>query len=218
MKSIFVLALSMLISAVTFAQRGHHNHHRQTEDAAAQSEKMKNELGLTESQYSAVKNINQKYANEIAALRKDTALIRDDFHLKMKTLRDQRQTELGKVLTDDQTKKWNTLREEKRHRGREHGKFANGRHRDQVETSLGLNDDQSAKFDAEHRAFKDRVRAVATDKSLSKEKRKEKLKSLRDHHNKEVRKILNDEQYKKWENLKKDRESKTKRRLDHIQH
>ena len=115
-KSVVFLGL-MMVSSVIFAQR------RVDPQAAAarQTEKMKTELALDDTQYASVKSINEDFAKKQAALRDSSALSREEKAKQMRALGTEKNEALKKVLTADQHTKWEAYRAnqmEHRKRGR----------------------------------------------------------------------------------------------------
>lgn len=120
MKQILSLVGAMMISTFIFAQN----------DAAPQRirgprENMKSVLSLDEKQMSAIDAINKKYHEKSTEQRKG--------------LNEQRQTEISKVLTPEQNKKWTDYRKERA------DKFAKVRD-ERLKKDLSLTDDQLNKL------------------------------------------------------------------------
>ncbi|WP_430933553.1 DUF4890 domain-containing protein [Saccharicrinis sp. 156] len=97
------------IFAITFsleAQRPQRGNMGTPEDMAKkQTERMKEDLGLTDKQTTKIQSINLKYANKQQELRKNASGDREAMRESMKTIRDERMTELKKVLTEEQVEK-----------------------------------------------------------------------------------------------------------------
>ena len=106
MKMRVVLLGLMIISSVTFAQRRPDPQAM----AARQTEKMKTELALDNTQYASVKSINEDFANRQAALRDSTTLSREEKREQMRALGTEKNEALKKVLTADQNTKWDDYR------------------------------------------------------------------------------------------------------------
>lgn len=104
-KSVVFLGL-MMVSSVIFAQR------KIDPQAAAarQTEKMKTELALDDTQYASVKSINEDFAKKQTALRDNSALSREEKMTQMKALGTEKNEALKKVLTSDQNTKWEAYR------------------------------------------------------------------------------------------------------------
>ncbi len=109
-KNLMFVAL-VLMSAVAFAQKGKHGHgHDPKERAARMADHLKKELSLNDDQYAKVKSLNEKYTERYRAVRKDTSLTRGRSMSQMKRIRGEQETELKKILTPEQTTKWDALK------------------------------------------------------------------------------------------------------------
>jgi periplasmic protein CpxP/Spy len=126
MKKNLMMAVLVLISAVTFAQKGK-GHHDPKERATRHADRMKKELLLNDDQYSQVKSLNEKYSERYAAVRKDTSLTRGRTMSKMKSIRTEQETELKKILTPDQATKWNALKAKRQEERKDHFKHRRAR-------------------------------------------------------------------------------------------
>ena len=80
--------------------------------AARQADEMKKELSLDDVQYKAVKAINEDFANRQMKLRADSTLSKQEMQKKARTLRDEKNSAIAKVLTVDQQSKWKILSRE----------------------------------------------------------------------------------------------------------
>lgn len=104
-KSVVFLGL-MIVSSVLFAQRKFDPQAM----ATRQTEKMKTELALNDTQYASVKSINEDFANKQVALRGNSALSREDRTKQMRALRTEQNEAIKKVLTADQNTQWEAYR------------------------------------------------------------------------------------------------------------
>jgi hypothetical protein len=122
MKKSLMLVGAMMISSFIFAQQ---------QDAAPQKhdgdrrESMKTVLNLDDKQMSSIQEINKKYQEKGKEQRKG--------------LNQQRQAEIGKVLTPEQSKKWDAYKKERA------DKFAKVRD-ERLKKDLSLTDDQLSKL------------------------------------------------------------------------
>jgi hypothetical protein len=214
MKRIITLGLAMGISAAIFAQQ----HRRSAGDiSSSRTDKMKTELALTDEQYSSIKNINEKFAGDIARLRQDTTLGRQNFHDQIKNIRKQREREIELVLDKQQKDKWKTIKDAQKERAHKGNHIRRGHgHRD-LKTSLSLTEEQSAMLDKQFRVFKEKSSVIRSDAKLSDEQKKEKLGLLRAENERVVQQILNQDQFKKWKEIKKMRPDR-KKKLHKRQH
>lgn len=198
-KSMIFIGL-MMVSTVIFAQRKGDPMER----AARQAEHMKTELGLDDVQYKAVKAINEEHAGKLMKIRRDSMLSKDAKHQQMKTLQNERETALKKVLTEEQQKKRVAKASDQR---RDHGARM-AKHRanygDRMQKELSLNEEQTAKLKAINREFGQKFRTLRNDSTMSKEYNKTRMKQLRDEHQEKVKSVLTEEQFKKLEKLRSD--------------
>lgn len=131
MKKNLMLVVLVLISAVTFAQKGNRSHDPK-ERATRSADYLKKELLLNDDQYAKVKSLNEKYSERYAAVRKDTSLTRGRTMSQMKSIRREQLTELKKILTPDQATKWDALKAKRQEERKNHHRHHGGKHdRDQ---------------------------------------------------------------------------------------
>jgi hypothetical protein len=71
---------------------------------------------------------------------------------------------------------------------------------------LGLNADQKAKWETVMKSEREKMKAVQEDKSLTKDQRREQMKSIREDMNKQLKAILTPEQQAKWEKMREERQ------------
>lgn len=114
-----MLVLTLLLSAGRFismnAQPGGGNWNADPEQRATQQTALMTEkLALSEAQSAKVKEINLKYANKIKEAREKAAGDREAMRATVGTIRQEQDTELKTVLTEEQWKQWVTYREESR--------------------------------------------------------------------------------------------------------
>jgi hypothetical protein len=195
MKKNAMLAIALMVSVLAFGQNKYKN-----PDSLArnQTEKMKSLLGLSEGQYTSIREINQKYATQVMALRKDTAIGRDQFHREIQVIHDEKEKDLQKVLTPEQQGKWKTYRNEVKERRNLHKGDLKGNRRDYQKNILSLSDEQAEKMKVAKDDFRAKLQYLQRDSTLSEENRKQKFQAAKADHESFVRTILNDEQFTQW--------------------
>jgi Spy/CpxP family protein refolding chaperone len=205
MKNIIMLAMAMTISFAMHAQRGHGPHRNPDEAAKSLTERMKTELGLTDQQYASVHSINLEYAKKASTLRGDSSTSRDERHTRLKSLRQQKRTELKKVLTPEQQQKWADARKERKTRSQvKRGDHAAARN-EHLKNTLSLSDDQSAKLGNLQTSHREMANDIRKDTKLADADKKSRLKALRDDHEAAVKNLLSNEQFTKWKEQKASR-------------
>ncbi len=209
MKKILFLSIALIATGSVFAQGGDRMPRSSEAIAQRQSEKMKSALSLSESQYATVHDINLKYARTFSEMMKDSAVTREEKHNKMKQLREEKRTEIDKVLSAEQKQQWEKQKQDmKTKRGnRDHGPHKKGDHQNRRKNdhtqSLGLSEAQTTKLDAVRKEFRTEISGIREDQKLSEEQRKEKMKTAWQNHEKSVEEILSPEQYVKWKESRK---------------
>src|SRR5690606_28632784 len=113
---VFSLTVAMLtFSLVLFSQSMPPN---PLEMARKQTKMMEKRLNLTHTQLINVSDINEKYALLMADVFKDNTLSREETAGKITELRDGKDKELMRVLTDEQYETWLNIKKEMRRRMR----------------------------------------------------------------------------------------------------
>lgn len=164
--------------------------------------KLKTELGLTDNQVSAWKNLDEQYQPKIQELKANTALTEDAKKAQMKELRTAKKSELKKILSEEQYTKLKSM----------HGKHKGHHVKDysKLKTDLSLTDDQVAAWQKLDADYKTKFQGVKTNSSLNEEAKTKEFKALREAKGKELKKILTDDQYKKYKEQCKARKEKKK--------
>jgi hypothetical protein len=209
MKNSIMLAMALMINTMIFAQQKHRD---PQQIAAWQTEKMKENLALNETQYASVKQINESYADKFASVRKNEKTVAAEKREALKTIRKEHEQAINSVLTPDQQEKWKTLREERKAERKEHRNERHEHSKEKIKTALSLTDDQAARIELINKDFMEKRHAVKSDKSLSESDMKTKLASLKTEHNTALKNVLSDEQFKKWQELKKEHKHKNHKR------
>lgn len=116
MKKLGLLLLVVLLgTTMSMAQnKGGQRNSDPAEMAKRQTEAVKKACDLDADQETKVQALNLKSANKMNEMRKSGGGDRDAMREKMKTIRDDQNKEMKKVLSDDQWKKYEKYMEEQR--------------------------------------------------------------------------------------------------------
>lgn len=103
---------------------------KRREHMGEMKDKMAKELNLTDAQKIQLKEMNQKNAQEMRAIRSDSSLTKEQKMEKMKALRESRESQMSSILTPEQQQKWQQAKANHKgkmgkHHGRGHRKGAN---------------------------------------------------------------------------------------------
>lgn len=195
MKKIVIFFGLMMVSTIIFAQR----RVDPIERAAKQADKMKTELSLDEVQYKAVKAINEEYAEKQIQVWRDSTLSRESRHDRMRTLHDEKEAAMKKVLTEEQHEKLEASRaaQAKKYRARMARHHADRALR--MQKSLSLTDEQTAKIKAIDKEFANKFQALRSDSTLAREDARAQARLLREEYQTKTKSVLSEEQLRKWE-------------------
>lgn len=106
MKKVIGLFLVILISSVSvFAQNGKRDG-KKADDLAQYCEKMIADLKLDEKQAADLRKVETEFRDKMKAERQQADSDRQKMREKMETLRNDRDTEMKKILTEDQYKQY----------------------------------------------------------------------------------------------------------------
>lgn len=202
--SVLSLALFFVFSISAFAQqgegrhRGHHNHEERLE-------KMKEELGLSDAQVEQIKALHEKKKAEMEKLREEAKEENKEHRAKMKAHRQEMKTEIDKILTDEQRKKAEALKEEHKDPNKRAEKRT-----EKWKTELSLTDAQASKVKAALVTKMTKMQALkeaAGEEKVNKEERK----AIKTAFETELKSILSKEQFAKYEQIKAEKKAKHKK-------
>lgn len=209
MKRSMMVIGALMISSVIFAQTKDKRHH----DGEARLEKFKSELSLNDTQYSSIKGINKKYAEQFSKLRKDSVTSKSEKHTTIKSLREQREKEINAVLTPDQKSKLESLKKERVEKRKADKKVRADEHQAKMVKELSLSDDQAAKIKEANKSLIEKTKALR-ENSGDKTSDKEEMKKLRKEHEATMQSILTKDQFAKWKDMRKSEHGKHGKRKE----
>jgi hypothetical protein len=199
MKKSLIMVMLVMVGAVTFAQshrRGYEKH------GNGQIEKMKTDLALNDTQYAAIKNINEKYAAKQATLKMDSSA-----HETFKALHQEKDKEIQAVLTPEQKTKWETFKVQRNEtRKRKVTERLEGNDA-RMKSDLSLSDDQFTKMQAANKSFREKVKTLKGQSSGEQLRDNPEFKKLKTDHDAAVKNILTEEQFAKWMSLRSERKN-----------
>ena len=108
-KLLFALLISVLLASFAFAQD---SSSQNQSNAADRLQKMAQELNLTDAQKEKIKPIVEDEAKQLQALRDDSSLSRRQKMSKFKAIHSQSASQIRPLLTPDQQKKLDQMKEE----------------------------------------------------------------------------------------------------------
>lgn len=212
LKSVAFTLLAFFAVNTLSAQRGQQKMTAE-QHAEKQTERMVEQLALTENQANQVAALNLKYAKKKEGL-KATADENTDRKAAMKQMRDAQDAELKGILNAEQLTKYETMRAEKKGRkkgGKRGDKVSNRRadnakspeQRAEMKTArltkeLSLNDTQVARINAIHWEFEKKVQMVKESEEAEGGQKAD-LRALRTERDVAVKEVLTAEQAAKFD-------------------
>ncbi len=196
--SLFAFVLFFSFSVSTFAQKENGKHHNQKEKL----EKMKTELGLSDSQVEQIKSIYSSNKEENKGLRKSAKEGNEESRAKLKENRKELKTEIDKILTPEQRKKAEALKAERKNPEKRAEKRV-----EKWKSELSLNDAQTAKVKTALVTKMTKMQALkeaAGEQKVDKSERK----AINVAFETELKSILSNEQFVKYEQLKAEKKAK----------
>jgi hypothetical protein len=171
--------------------------------AARQTDKMKSELSLDDVQYKSIQAIQEEYAGKRAQIRTDSALSTTVKRDLMKSLQREKSEAVKKVLTPEQSKKWQAY--QKSQRQKHQSKRKQGDHAMRMQKILSLTDEQTTKVKALDEELLKKFQALRQDTTLTRDDFRRKVEPVRDEYILQIKSILTDEQFIKWEKRRQKR-------------
>src|SRR5215472_9110971 len=110
-KRFFTSMLVLIIcSGIALAQRGD----RQPPSVDEQVKRLTERLSLTSDQQSKIKPILEDQRQQMASLREDSSMSREDRMSRMRSIRESTSSKISEILNDDQKKQYQAMQHEMR--------------------------------------------------------------------------------------------------------
>ena len=155
-------------------------------------------LNLTEDQQQKMKTIQQDFGAKIKELKSKDNLTRGDFKKQMKTLQEQRKSQVATVLTNEQQQKLKDLKKEQH-------KEKSAAHFKKLSNDLQLSTAQQATLKAKHKEIAGQIKAIKENDALAADDKKAQLKNLHKQQKDFLKSVLTKEQTEKFESMKRTR-------------
>ena len=182
---------------------GKKDHHHQQH----QKGMMAKQLNFSEEQKTRAKAINEDSRKKMLELNKNENITVKEQRDRKAAIMKERKAKMGGLLTAEQKTKQTQLKA--KHKAKKEAGYV--RHMDKMKTNLNLTDDQVTKLKAQHSTMQAKAEKIKTNKSLSREQKKEQMMALKAEAKEQHNKIFTPEQLKKKEEMKKNRADKSKK-------
>jgi Spy/CpxP family protein refolding chaperone len=175
-------------------------------------------LNLTDAQKSEVKLLNDSYRKQMQDLRNQGSITVDQQKEKRQALSKEHREKLNAILTPEQRQQAEAFKKDfKGKKGdfsgvRGNRKDGKGERKDRftnLTKDLNLSADQSTKMASLNADFKNNIKSLQQNTSLTKEDKKEQMKSLMQKHRTELKDLLTADQKKDLKNRMKNRATRS---------
>jgi Spy/CpxP family protein refolding chaperone len=210
------LALSLFALALTVASIAQNNNkqvpgadkqkHERHEGHAGKRDGFKGhdlqeKLNLTDQQQQQAKALREDFKKQMSTLKEDKSLTDEQRKEKMKEMAKQQHEKMQSILTPEQKEQAEKMRSEMKQKHQEGDKdgakekFRDGAKKDKkLKEELNLTDAQSAQLKTINESFKNDMKAIHQNSSLTQEQKKEQAKALQQKHRDQVQSLLTTEQ------------------------
>lgn len=197
-KLLIVITACLFITTVVTAQEKRSIENKRTEIKQHRKAIVK-DLNLTTEQKSKMKSINQDYKSKMMDLKSDDNITRGDFKGKMKKLQDARKSETQAVLSVEQQNKIKESKEIKKEEIKNKRKDRG----EKIKSELNLTDDQQTTLKTNRKAMHAEIKTVKDNVALTKDEKREKIKTLKEKQKETMKTVLTPDQVQKLKDLKK---------------
>ena len=218
-----LFALTMTLSTIAQSpdqQKGRRQEHRQ--GAKHQGDSYLEKLNLLDAQKTQIKSVNDNFRQQMQDLKNQGSLTADQQKEQRKELSRKHREQIQAILTPEQRKQAETLKQEFRGKkgdssatektqhkdGKRDGNNRGGRFGD-LTKELNLSPEQSARIASINESFKSNLQSLKQNTSVSKEDKREQMKSLAQKHKSSVEAILTADQKNELKNRLKNRPNRT---------
>ena len=161
-------------------------------------------LNLTTDQKAQIKTLNQSLRQQIEDLNKNTNLSTNDLKEKRETLIKEHREKIAAILTPAQRQQAREMRKEF---GNEDKGEKKGKKFEEMTKDLNLTPEQTAKMKELNSTFRNNIQSIRKNTALTREEKKEQMKSLMKKHKEDMETLLTNEQKEQLKNNRKNRRS-----------
>lgn len=219
-QKILLATLLFTVAAVGLqAQKGQQRQHDPEKRAEHMTQRMTENLGLSDQQSAQVKAIHLKYAKQMAENHQQAGEGQRPDREAMKAMREAQFAEIKPLLTPDQLTKLEAMKAE---RAEKYGKGHRGAGRDidpaerakhateRMTETLQLTDEQARKVEAIHLDFGKKKQELLQQHQGDQKAARGEMKKLRDEKKTALQSVLTEAQFKQWEEGKPKHHGKRK--------
>lgn len=163
-------------------------------------ERLKTSLNLSEEQTGQVRLILTNAANETKQIRQLNQGDQEAIAAAMKDLRDRTSQQIENILTPDQQKKYQTIKDQFRAPGGN-----SGQELETLTERLNLTDEQAAKIEPILASAREQMQELRQNRSGDRQEMRSKMQSIFQERDKKIEEVLSDSQKKEYEKYQQER-------------
>ena len=201
-----ILTAGLILSQVPLAGQEEGQRQRRRPQAGRQTQRLADELGVTEEQREQLPQIGRTQSEAVRAIRQDDSLSNEEKRAKVRELNQARQDQIRGMLTPDQQQKSDELRQRRREGAGERRPRRQGRGQGLGE-ALDLSEEQREQLGQLRSEQREQIQALRNDESLSTEEKRAKTRELRQAQQSRMQEILTPEQQEKLSKRREERGS-----------
>ena len=165
---------------------------------------MYSDLDLSETQKAEMQKISETYRTEMQSVRANNAISSDEKKDRIMKLRAEQKQKVEALLTPDQKVKLDKKREGMKEERMEKMEDKRDEKHEKMTKELNLSNDQGQKIKELHERYRNQMKAIKDNSSISQEERMAQVKSLKEKERIELKSILSAEQFEKYSEMRKD--------------
>ena len=147
---------------------------------------------ITDAQKGQFKTEREAFRKQVEDLRKNDDITVKEWKSRMQKLRDDHKSKIKDILTQEQKAKIEKVKTDRKEKHEEMAK----KRMEMIKSRLGINSEQSTKWDKAREELKSNMNSIRENKALSKEQKREQYKALMNQHKENMKSILTEDQLK----------------------
>ncbi|MDQ6813323.1 MAG: Spy/CpxP family protein refolding chaperone [Bacteroidota bacterium] len=221
-----MMALALTFSAMSQTNNNSNQGRKDGDERSFRGGGNLDKLNLTDAQKAQMKTINESFRQQMQDLRKQGNITVDEQKQKREALMKEHREKLAAILTPEQRKQAVSIREERKEdrmaerkddkaedkmqdRNEDRIDGARGDRFEGVSKDLNLTPEQSSKMASINSAFRTSLQSIRQNGTLTKEQKRDQMKSLMKQHQSDMESLLTDDQKQQLKSRQKNRLNRT---------
>lgn len=174
-----------------------HQHHGDGQGHGRHDHMLAKKLNFSDQQKQQLKDINTKYHQQLADLKKNEDITVREQKARMAAIHKEHKEQMQALLTPEQKTQWQKMKEEHKELAKVN---ANAR-AEKMKIKLGLSDEQAKQLKDMHASTFAKIKQIRENQSLSREQKREQVKSIVKDQHEQLKSVLTPGQLKQLEDM-----------------